>query len=81
MAKILVIDDQEHIRTILSLFLKGEGHEVDLAESGKKAMKLIELNSYDLVITDVVMSDFDGFDVIKQLKRFYPKVKVIDALT
>ena len=77
MAKILVIDDQAHIRTILTLFLKNELHEVDQSESGKQAMKLTELNSYDLVITDVVMPDYDGFDVIKSLKRFYPKVKII----
>ena len=77
MAKILVIDDQEHIRKILRAFLAIEHHEVDLAESGKNAMKLTELNSYDLVITDVVMPDYDGFDIIKALKRFYPEVKVI----
>jgi len=77
MAKILVIDDQAHIRTILRAFLENEQHEVDLAEEGKTAMNLIALGSYDLVITDVIMQGYDGFEVIKSLKRLHPTVKVI----
>ncbi len=77
MAKILVIDDQAHIRTILRAFLENEQHEVDLAEEGKTAMNLIALGSYDLVITDVIMQGYDGFEVIKSLKRLHPAVKVI----
>ena len=77
MAKILVIDDQAHIRNILRAFLENEQHEVDLAEEGKTAMNLIDSGSYDLVITDVVMQGYDGFEVIKSLKRLHPAVKVI----
>ena len=72
MAKILVIDDQAHIRNILSEFLKIEHHEVDLAESGKNAMKLTELNSYDLVITDLRMPALDGFAVLGWIRDFRP---------
>ena len=77
MAKILVIDDQAHIRTILRIFLENEQHEVDLAEDGKTAIQLAEQGRYDLVITDVVMEGYDGFEVIKALKWFHPTTKVI----
>ena len=77
MAKILVIDDEAHIRTIINDFLKIERHEVDLAEDGNTAMKLAEKKAYNLVITDVFMPDDDGFDVIRALKRLYPAVKII----
>ena len=77
MARILVIDDQAHIRTIMNEFLTIEQHDVDLAESGKDGLKLIGLNFYDLVITDVVMPHNDGFEVIMALKRQVPPVKVI----
>jgi len=40
-------------------------------------MKLAEQKAYDLVITDVIMPDYDGFDVVRWLKRLYPTVKVI----
>ncbi|HIJ86298.1 MAG TPA: response regulator [Desulfuromonadales bacterium] len=77
MAHILVIDDQEHIRTIMKEFFTIDQHEVDLAESGTDGLKLVGLNVYDLVITDVVMPHHDGFEVILALKRQVPPVKVI----
>ncbi|MFZ4855808.1 MAG: response regulator transcription factor [Desulfuromonadaceae bacterium] len=77
MARILVIDDQAHIRTIMNEFLTLERHEVDLAENGTDGMKLAGLNAYDLVITDVIMPHHDGFEVIMALKRLNPPVKVI----
>ena len=77
MAKILVLDDHAHILTIINDFLKIERYEVDLAEDGKTAMKLAEQKAYDLVITDIIMPDYDVFDIIRGLKRLYPAVKII----
>ena len=77
MATILVIDDHAHIRTIINDFLKIGGYEVDLAEDGKSAMKRAEQKACDLVITDIIMPDYDVFDIIRGLKRLYPAVKII----
>ena len=77
MARILVIDDQLHIRSILKEFLKIDKHEVDLAENGKVSLQLAEHNVYDLVITDVVMPERDGLEVIMTLKRLFPHVRII----
>jgi DNA-binding NtrC family response regulator len=77
MARILVIDDNPHIRTLVGKFLAMDGHEVDLAENGAVGLKLAGLRQYDLVITDVIMPEQDGLGVVMELKRLYPLVRVI----
>lgn len=69
MARILVIDDQEHIRTLISKILSIDGHVVESAVNGKVGMKMIENNPYDIVITDIIMPDMDGLEVILELKK------------
>ncbi len=77
MARILVIDDELHIRTLVKAFLIQDGHEVDLAENGKEGLKLIGLNRYDLLITDIVMPEQDGLGVLMELKGQVPRIRVI----
>ena len=77
MSHILVIDDAPHIRDVVTEFLILEGHTVDTADNGKKGLKLFELNHYDLVITDVVMPEKDGFEVFAALKKKASTVKTI----
>jgi DNA-binding NtrC family response regulator len=77
MARILVIDDELHIRTIIEKILTIDNHEVDLAENGKAGLKLASLNDYDLVITDVVMPEQDGLEVITGIKRLFPHIRII----
>ncbi|MEI6827478.1 MAG: response regulator [Desulfuromonadales bacterium] len=77
MARILVIDDEPHLRILVESFLVQEGHEVDLAENGQKGLNLIERNPYDLVITDVVMPEQDGLEVLMGLKGHVPRMKII----
>jgi CheY-like chemotaxis protein len=56
MAFILVIDDQESIRTVIAMVLEDLGHVVELAEDGQKGIDLLNrLNDFDLVITDINM--------------------------
>jgi DNA-binding response OmpR family regulator len=77
MARILVIDDAEHIRIVLSEHLKLEGHTVDTAENGDEGLRLFDLNHYDLLITDVVMPEKDGFEVLMALKKNASSVRII----
>jgi DNA-binding response OmpR family regulator len=77
MAHILVIDDQPHIRTIIHEILSFDGHQIDLAENGKVALTLIRLRHYDLVITDVIMPELDGLEVIAALKKEFPGTRII----
>lgn len=69
MAKILVLDDDRPTCKVLGLALTGAGHEVALFESGKLALASIDGGStFDLVVTDILMPEMDGIEVIKRLR-------------
>jgi DNA-binding response OmpR family regulator len=77
MAHILIIDDEEDIHFVLKTFFTHEGHQVDTAGNGKTGLRMVELNRYDLVITDVIMPEMDGLEVITAIKRKYPDTRII----
>ena len=77
MATILVIDDQESIRTLLRIALEGAGHKVLEASNGRLGLELFRERSADLVITDIVMPEMDGLEMMLELTRSFLNVKVI----
>ncbi len=64
MSKVLIIDDDASMRTMLRETLSLNGYEVDTAEDGRKAKELYDKNDYKAVITDIIMPEQDGFEVI-----------------
>lgn len=74
MAKILIIDDESAIRSALKKFLRGEGFEVSLAESGKEAIRLLEGEIFDLALVDLVLPDMGGIELIEKMKMIQPDV-------
>ncbi len=77
MSRILMIDDEQLIRSLIVEVLTLDGHEVDQAENGDIGLKLVELHPYDLVITDIIMPEMDGIGVIMSLKEKHPQIKTI----
>ncbi|MEJ2256882.1 MAG: response regulator [Woeseiaceae bacterium] len=77
MARILVIDDEQYIRTALREVLEREGFEVRAAGDGKKGLELLETEGADLVITDVIMPGMDGVATLEQIKQNHPDIPVI----
>jgi CheY-like chemotaxis protein len=77
MAHILVIDDEADMRFILKEVLGRDGHTVDVADNGKTGVSLAELHDYDLIITDVIMPEMDGIEVLTALKLKKPGARVI----
>jgi DNA-binding response OmpR family regulator len=77
MARILIIDDEAGIRRVIKLFLEKEGHEVIEASEGNSGLDLQRRHLADMVITDLVMPDREGFEVIVRLRRDYPKTAII----
>lgn len=65
---ILVVDDIETNRDLLSRRLTGFGHKVTQAEGGRKALSLLRAEDFDLVLLDLMMPDINGFEVLAQLK-------------
>ena len=77
MAHILVIDDDADIRFILKEFLAIDGHTVDGAENGMVGVSLAKEHDYDLIITDVIMPEMDGIEVLSALRLKKPDTRVI----
>jgi DNA-binding NtrC family response regulator len=67
--RILVVDDEEHVRILFSRVLQKEGYEVDCAASGSEAMEKLARDSFDLVVTDLKMNGIDGLDLVKRGKK------------
>jgi len=67
MKKVLVVDDEHHILFILEQELQQHGCVVTKAETGSDALKLIDTNTYDLVILDIMMPELSGIEVAKKI--------------
>jgi DNA-binding response OmpR family regulator len=77
MARILVIDDDEHIRETVRRVLESRGHTVELASDGSLGIAALAQQAPDLVITDVFMPRQDGAETLLELRKAFPKLKVI----
>jgi len=77
LSRILVVDDEESMRELLEIALGKDGHRIKTAASGKKALELIESDSFDLVISDIKMPDMSGVEVLRYLKQAEPGIPVI----
>lgn len=67
-AKILVVDDDPDIRTVLTALLESRGYQVVAAGDGREGLDTLKAEKPDLMILDLLMSEMDGFTVMKKLK-------------
>jgi two-component system response regulator (stage 0 sporulation protein F) len=77
MAKILVFDDEPSILLMLKKMLERAGHEVDMALNGSDGLELFEKNKPDLLITDIIMPQKEGLEIIIELRKKHPDLKII----
>ncbi|MFO7780510.1 MAG: sigma-54 dependent transcriptional regulator, partial [Spirochaetia bacterium] len=77
MSTILVVDDEEGIREVLSAILQDEGYEVRVAADGIEGLAIMESESVDLVLLDVWLPNMGGVDVLKKIKEDSPEIPVI----
>jgi|SRR5208337_283014 len=77
MPKILVVDDQEHIRLLYSDELNEAGYEVITAESGYKLLEKIEEKKPDLVILDIKMVGYNGLEILQNIRNHFYDLPVI----
>ncbi len=77
MANILIIDDDASIRALLTAILEDENHELREADDGRKGLRMFQEQPADLVITDVLMPEKDGVELIMELKEIDPEAKII----
>jgi DNA-binding NtrC family response regulator len=75
--KILVVDDEDIVRTSCSRTLVPEGYEVRLAKNGAEGLMMASEERFDLVLTDLKMPDMDGIEVLRIIKEKWPETAVI----
>jgi len=77
MARILIVDDQDNARGMLSEMLRAESYEVDQAPNGEAACTMVADKNYDLVITDLRMGEVGGLEVLQRTREASPRTRVI----
>lgn len=70
MNKLLIVDDEQHIREVIREYAEFSGYEVDEASNGFEAIDKCRNKSYDILIIDVMMPKLDGFSAVKELRKF-----------
>jgi len=77
MAKILIADDDVHIRELITLFLRNEGFEIVEASDGAQALAIVENDQIDLVILDIMMPELDGWELCKEIRRLDSNIPLL----
>ena len=77
MARMLVIEDDDDVRSMLAQVLGTAGHSVVEAQNGEEAIRFLKNQPFDLVIVDILVPEKDGFEIIHEMKKTLPEVKII----
>ena len=70
--KILIIDDEDSMRHMLSIILKKEGYDAVSAESGRQAIKILEKEDFDFILCDIRMPEMSGMEFLKTITSLAP---------
>lgn len=77
MSNILIVDDEQSYRQLLSLVFEGNGHVIRTAENGRAAVDLLKQEPADVIVSDVRMPDMDGIEMLREVRQTMPDVGVI----
>ena len=75
--RILIVDDEEDNRKMLSRHFRFNGFEVETAENGEAALAVLEDTKIDIVVSDIMMPVMDGISLLKEIHATYPTVRAI----
>ena len=77
MKSILIIEDDDNFRSLLKALLEVDGYNIIEASNGRYAFKILQKESPDLIITDLIMDDIEGIEIIMKVKEDSPKKPII----
>ena len=77
MSKLLIIDDEEGIRKVLTLSLASDGYDVSAAAGGEEGIEIFKKESPSIILTDIKMPGMDGVETLKKIKELNPDAEVI----
>lgn len=75
--KILIVDDEEEIRASTSLLLKVLGYDFEMAADGTEALSLLRTGRYSAMITDMIMPEMNGLELIEKARQIHPGIPII----
>ncbi len=75
--RVLIADDNEEFAAVLQLALEADGYEVEVASNGRAALEAQRRHPADILITDLVMPERDGFETLTSFRAEFPKTKVV----
>lgn len=77
MPKLLVVDDEQNIRSMIRKYAEFDGYTVDEADDGMEAVRMFKKGAYDLIIMDVMMPELDGFSACREIRRSDAQTPII----
>lgn len=77
MSHILVVDDDEFVRTLVIRILESQGHIMSGANGGQEALSFLKGQHTDLILTDIKMPDIDGYALCREVRAYYPDMPCI----
>ena len=77
MAHILIIDDDPAVLSLFGQFMESSGYSVALAADGREGLRLMKQQTPDLIITDIMMPEMDGLEIIHEIAKTHPLLPVI----
>ncbi len=77
MALVMIVDDDQQILRLLAEIIEKEGHQIVSAEDGEQAFQQFQKHPIDLVITDLLMPNKEGLELIQELRSIRPELKII----
>ena len=77
MSNLLIVDDEQSYRQLLTLVFEGDGHHIRTAMNGREALTLLEEEPADVIISDVKMPDMDGIELLRAVREFLPDTGVV----
>lgn len=77
MARILLVDDDTSVLHVIDNMLTRAGHQVVAVNSGREALARLGAESFDIVVTDIMMPDINGVDIALEIKSFLPQTPVL----
>lgn len=77
MSNLLIVDDEQSYRQLLSLVFEGDGHTIRTAMNGRQALELLQDESADIIISDVRMPDMNGIELLRNARELYPDIGMV----
>lgn len=77
MPRILVVEDEEQVRAMLAMLFEREGYEVEQAADGNEALQAYKRQRADVIVTDLIMPDSEGIEMIIEIRTLDPEAKII----